>query len=81
MIEEQIGREKHMEMAQNWRAEELREQAAERRPSCFEVVPAPDSVHSNSEARQRSTFHISLKASAAGKCDGIGQALIINYMT
>ncbi|TDG46834.1 hypothetical protein AWZ03_006718 [Drosophila navojoa] len=87
LIEEQIGREKRMEIAQKWRAEELRDQAAERRPSRFEVVPAPDPqklssmqnnqqvndslncVHSDSKARQRSTFQSIFKNSTDSDLD------------
>ena len=46
LIEEQIGLEKRMEIAQRWRAEDLKNQAAERRPSRFEVVPAQDTQKS-----------------------------------
>ncbi|KAL7728339.1 hypothetical protein ACLKA6_007436 [Drosophila palustris] len=44
LIEEQIGREKRMEMAVRWRQEELKEQEASRRPSRFEVVPAQEAL-------------------------------------
>lgn len=44
LIEQQIGREKRMEMAIRWREEELKEQEAGRRPSRFEVIPAQEAL-------------------------------------
>ncbi|XP_034115511.1 chloride channel protein 2-like isoform X1 [Drosophila albomicans] len=44
LIEQQIGREKRMQTAERWREEELKEQAAVRRPSRFEVIPAEQAL-------------------------------------
>ncbi|XP_030565657.1 chloride channel protein 2-like [Drosophila novamexicana] len=45
LIEEQVGREKRMEMAQRWREEEIKEQSSVRRPSRFDVVAAQDMLN------------------------------------
>lgn len=84
LIEDQVGREKRMEMAQRWLTEELSDQATERRPSRFEVVPAQDpqksnlkqsnqqsndSLNNNSESRLRSTFQSVFKKSSESDLD------------
>lgn len=42
IIEQQIGREKRMATAYRWHEEEIKEQAADRRSSRFEIVPTQD---------------------------------------